>query len=130
MAHNVVYIIKVYNIPTCIIVNTFQIWIYLTPRRGDQTWETQGFNHIHVLWIEYKKKITSIVPFSTNGSMIHLQIVPRNKLFIHVHESRKKNMVLQLVSILLIILIIALIWKPLKHFIITKCGCNLVVLVH
>jgi hypothetical protein len=56
MAHNVVYPIKEYNTPTCIIVNKFQIWIHLAPIRGDQTWETQGSKHVQVLGIEDKKK--------------------------------------------------------------------------
>jgi hypothetical protein len=51
------------------------------------TWETHGSRHVQVLGIEDKKKVTSIVSFSTNGSMLHLQIVLRNnKLFIPIHE--------------------------------------------
>jgi hypothetical protein len=75
MAHMVAYIVKAYNIPTCLVINTYQTRIHLVPTRGDRTWETKGAKHIQVLGIEDKKQITTIVSSSTNGTLLPLQIV-------------------------------------------------------
>jgi hypothetical protein len=46
MAHRVAYLVKVYNIPMCLIVNTNQIQLHLVPIGGDRTWETRGAKHV------------------------------------------------------------------------------------
>jgi len=55
MAHMVVYLIKAYSIPTCLVINTYQTGVHLVPTRGDTTWETKGAKHIQVLGIKDKK---------------------------------------------------------------------------
>jgi hypothetical protein len=75
MAHRVAYLVKAYNIPTCLVINTDQTGIHLVSIKGDRTWETKGAEHIQVLGIENKKQITASVSSSTNGTFLPLQIV-------------------------------------------------------
>jgi hypothetical protein len=46
MARKIAYLVKVYNIPMCLIVNTYQIGVHLVPTKGDQTWETIRTKHV------------------------------------------------------------------------------------
>jgi hypothetical protein len=94
MAHMVAYLVKAYNIPTCLVINTDQTRIHLVPTRGDRMWETKGTKHIQVLGIEDKKQITTIVSSSTNGTLLPLQIVFQGptQSFTSSHERRKKNL--------------------------------------
>ncbi len=57
------------------VVNTNQIGLHLVPTGGDGTWERKGAKHVQVLGIKDKRKITIVVSFSANGSMLPLQIV-------------------------------------------------------
>jgi hypothetical protein len=75
MAHMVAYLVKTYNIPTCLVINTDQTRIHLMSTRGDRTWEAKGTKHIQVLGIENKRQITTIVSSSANGTLLPLQIV-------------------------------------------------------
>ncbi len=75
IAHRVAYLVKVYNIPMCVIVNTNQIGVHLVPTGRDQTWETRGAKHVHVLGIEDKRQITIVVSSSTERSLLPLQVV-------------------------------------------------------
>jgi hypothetical protein len=75
MAHRVVYVVKVYNIPMCLIINTNRIGVHLLPSKGNQTWETRGVKHVQVLGIEDKKQITIVVSSSTKRSLLPLQVV-------------------------------------------------------
>jgi hypothetical protein len=72
MAHRVAYLVKVYNIPLCLIINTNQIGVHLVPTGGNRTWETRGVKHVQVSWIEHKRQITII---STERSLLPLQVV-------------------------------------------------------
>jgi hypothetical protein len=49
MAHRVAYLVKMYNIPPCLVVNTNQTRVHLVPIGGDQTWARKGAKHIQVL---------------------------------------------------------------------------------
>ncbi len=75
MAHMVAYLVKAYNIPTSLVINTEQTRVHLVPTRGDRMWETKGTKHIQVLGIKDKRKIKAIVSSSTNGTLLPLQIV-------------------------------------------------------
>jgi hypothetical protein len=61
MAHQVAYLVKMYNIPPCLIVNANKIGVHLVPTGGDQTWERKGAKHIQVSGIEDKRQIVTIV---------------------------------------------------------------------
>jgi hypothetical protein len=73
MTHKVAYLVKVYNIPTYLVVNKDQIGIHFIPIRKDQTWETIGVKHVKVLGIVDKRQNMSIVSSSMNG--LPLQVV-------------------------------------------------------
>ncbi len=75
MAHQIAYLVKIYNIPPCLVVNIDQTKVHLVPTRGDQTWERKEAKHIQVLGIENKRQITIVVSSSANGSMLSLQVV-------------------------------------------------------
>ncbi len=75
MAHQVAYLVKMYTIPPCLVVNTYQTGVHLIPTRRDQTWERKGVKHIQVLGIEDKRKITIIVSSLAYGSMLPLQVM-------------------------------------------------------
>ncbi len=92
MAHQVVYLVKMYNIPPCLVVDTNQTRVHLVPTRGDQTWGKKGSKHVQVLGIEDKRKIAIVVSFSTNWSMLPLQVVfqgTTSRAFPPMNERRK-----------------------------------------
>jgi hypothetical protein len=49
--------------------------VHFEPIEKDCTWEKQGAKHIHVLMIKDKRQITMVASSSTNGAMLHLQVV-------------------------------------------------------
>jgi hypothetical protein len=58
-----------------LVVNIDQIGVHLVPTGGDQTWETRGVKHVHVLGIEDKRQILIVVSSLTKRSLLPLQIV-------------------------------------------------------
>jgi hypothetical protein len=73
MTHRIAYLIKLYNIPTYLVVNKNLIRIHLVTIKKDQTWETIGVKHVQVLRIIDKRQNMSIISSSTNG--LPLQVV-------------------------------------------------------
>jgi len=69
MAHQVAYLVNMYNIPPCLVVNTDQTRVHFAPTGRDRTWERKGAKHIQVLGMEDKRQITAV------GLMLHLQVV-------------------------------------------------------
>jgi hypothetical protein len=61
MAHQIAYLVKMYNIPPCLVVNTNQTGVHLVPTGRDQTWERKGIKHIQIIRIKDKKQITIVV---------------------------------------------------------------------
>jgi len=49
MAHTIAYLVKMYNIFTCLAVNTIQIEVHLVPIGRCWTWETKWDKHVQVL---------------------------------------------------------------------------------
>jgi len=72
MAHQITCLVKMYNIPPCLVVNTYQTKFHLVPTWGDWTWERKGAKHIQVIGIEDKRQITEVVSSLANGSMLFL----------------------------------------------------------
>jgi hypothetical protein len=70
MAHKVVYLVKTYNISTCLVINKDQIGVHLVPIGGDRTWKTKIIKQIQVLGIENKRQITSVISFVANGTLL------------------------------------------------------------
>lgn len=75
MAHRVAYLVKVYNILMCLIVNTYQIEVHLVPIGGDWTYEIRGAKLVQVLGIEDKRQIITVVSSLADGSLLPLQVV-------------------------------------------------------
>jgi hypothetical protein len=46
MAYKIIYVVKLYFIPLCLMVNNDQIRIHLVPIVGERTWENKGIKHI------------------------------------------------------------------------------------
>lgn len=94
MAHRVTCLVKVYNIPMCLVINTNQTKVHLVPTKGNQTWETRGAKHVQVLGIENKRQITTIISsLAKNVIVTFASCVSRdNKSYIRNHESWKKAM--------------------------------------
>jgi hypothetical protein len=121
MAHKVAYLVKVYNVPMCLVVNIDQTRVHLVPIKGDQTWETRKAKHVQVLGIEDKRQITTIISSSTKGHCYLCKLCFKGQQIIHSHPwIMEKNNVIQLVSILPLVPIIGPIWKPLKHLLNTS----------
>ncbi len=72
MAHTIAYLVKMYNILTCLVVNTIQIEVHLVTIRRCWTWETKWNKYVQVLGIENKRQITIVVSSSMNGSLLPL----------------------------------------------------------
>jgi len=85
MAHRVAYLVKVYNVPMCLVVNIDQARVHLVPIGGDHTWETRKAKHIQVLGIENKRQITTIVSSSTKGHCYLRKLCFKGQQIVHSH---------------------------------------------
>jgi hypothetical protein len=49
-----VYLVKTYDIPVALMVNSDQIRAHIVSKTRKWTWECKGTKHIKVIWIEGK----------------------------------------------------------------------------
>jgi hypothetical protein len=75
MAYNITYLVKLYFIPLCLMVNNDQIKIHLVPIVGETTWESKGTKHIQVLGVEDKRQITMVVSSLANGYLFPRKVI-------------------------------------------------------
>jgi hypothetical protein len=75
MAYEIAYLMKLYWIPPCLVVNTSQNGIHLVLTVGERTWENKGSKHTQVLGVEDKRQITLVVSSTTNGNLLPGQIL-------------------------------------------------------
>lgn len=54
MAQWVAYLVKLYNTPPELVVNTDQIRVHVVPSGEEKTWETKGTKHITLISMEDK----------------------------------------------------------------------------
>jgi hypothetical protein len=54
MGYKIVYLVKTYDIPIALMVNSDQIRAHIVSKTRKWTWECKGTKHIKVLWIEDK----------------------------------------------------------------------------
>jgi hypothetical protein len=94
MAHRVAYLMNVYNILMCLIVNTYQIEVHLVPTKGDWTWEIKGVKHVQVLGIVDKRQIITFVSSLAERVIVTFTscVSKDNKSYTPTHESWKKAM--------------------------------------
>jgi hypothetical protein len=67
MLYKITYLMKLYSIPLCLVVNNDQTRICLILIATERTWESKGTKHIQVLRVEDKKQVSMLVFFVTNG---------------------------------------------------------------
>ncbi len=75
MAYRITYLMKLYLIPPCLVVNTDQTGIHLVPTTGKITQESKSLKHIQVLGVENKRQVTVVVSFASNGNLLLEQVV-------------------------------------------------------
>jgi hypothetical protein len=61
MAQRCAYLVKMYNIPPELVVNTDQTGIHLVPTGGAKTWETKGSRHVLVHGVDDKRQFTQLL---------------------------------------------------------------------
>ncbi len=72
MGYKVVYLVKIYNIPPTLVVNSDQTRVHLVPIVRKRTWENKGTKHIKVLRMEDKRQITIVVSSTVDGLFLSL----------------------------------------------------------
>jgi hypothetical protein len=74
MTYKVAYLVKTYNIPTTLVINTNETSVHLIHTRKERTHIQKGKN-IHVLGIEDKRQITSGISSLVDGNLSPLHII-------------------------------------------------------
>jgi hypothetical protein len=75
MSYRVAYLVKIYNIPRELVINTDQTGMHLVPTGGSHTWKKRGAKDVKVLGIEDKRQITTCVSSSASDDFLPLQLV-------------------------------------------------------
>ena len=63
----IAYIVKVYNIPLYLVINSNQTSIHLVPLVGGRFWDVKGVKDVKILGLEDKKQITCVVSSNVSG---------------------------------------------------------------
>jgi hypothetical protein len=71
----IAYLIKVYNIPLSLVVNTDQTIIHLVPLDGDRIWEKKRSNDVGVIGGDDKNAIIACISSAADGSLLPLQLI-------------------------------------------------------
>ena len=75
MTQRIAYLVKCYNVPCELVVNTDQTGIHLVPTGGTKTWEEKGSKHVAVIGIEDKRQVTVAVSSSLSGNILPFQVI-------------------------------------------------------
>jgi hypothetical protein len=75
MAQRVAYLVKYYNIPFELVVNTDQTGIHLMPTGGTKTWEEKRAKSVAVVGQEDKRQVTVAVSSSSAGDILPFQVI-------------------------------------------------------
>jgi len=67
MAYWVAYLMKAYNIPIILIVNSDQTNVHFIPIARERTLENKRTQHIQVLGVENKRQVILVVSSVANG---------------------------------------------------------------
>jgi hypothetical protein len=70
MVYKITYLMKLYSILRCLMVNIDQTGIHFVPTTGERTWENKGSKHIQVLRVKDKRQVTLMLSFTTNGNLL------------------------------------------------------------
>jgi hypothetical protein len=77
MAYKIAYLVKLYSMPPCLVVNSEQFGIHLVSIVGERTWES---NSIQMLGVEDKRQVTMVVSFIANEYLLPRQVVHQLRL--------------------------------------------------
>jgi hypothetical protein len=69
MTQRIAYLVKCYNVPCELVVNTYQTKIHLVPTGGTKTWKEKGSKHVDVIGIEGKRQVTVAVSCSLSDNI-------------------------------------------------------------
>jgi hypothetical protein len=75
MAQRCAFLVRVYNIPEGLIVNTDQTSIHLVPTGGARTWEVKNSKQVMVHRVEDKRQITVAASSAANGKVLPFQVI-------------------------------------------------------
>jgi NMD protein affecting ribosome stability and mRNA decay len=72
MVYRVAYLVRLYSISKPLVINYDQIGINLIPTGKSRIWETKRTRHIHVIGIEDKRAIKTVVSSFATRSFVHV----------------------------------------------------------
>ncbi len=75
MVYKITYLVKLYLIPACLVVNTDKTGIRPVPTIGERAWESKVSKDIQILGVEEKRQVTLVVYSTTNGNLLLGQVV-------------------------------------------------------
>jgi hypothetical protein len=55
ISYQVAYLVKVYNIPSSLVLNNSQTKIHLVSIAIEKTWEIKGKRHMKIIGVDYKR---------------------------------------------------------------------------
>ncbi len=75
ISYQIASLVKVYNIPSSLVVNNSQTRIHFVLIASEKTWEIKGKKHVKIIGVDYKKQITLVIMSIISGLLLPLQIV-------------------------------------------------------
>ena len=75
MNYRVLYLAKVYGIPSSFVVNSDQTGIHLVHVAGGKTWDVKGTKDVKILGMEEKKHITCVMSSNASGELLPIQAI-------------------------------------------------------
>jgi hypothetical protein len=118
MAHRVVYRMKVYNIPMCLVVNIYQTRVHHWRRSNMR--KQEGLNMFKFWEFKTKDKLLLLFFLQQKGHCYIYKLCFKGQQIALPTMNHGRKQIFQSVSILPTILIIGPIWKPLKHLLNTS----------
>jgi len=123
MVYKITYLMKLYFVPLCLVVNNDQTRIRLIPIVRERTWKSKGTKHIQVLRVEDNKQVSMVVFFITNGCLLPIQVIFTSIMHICSSPSNGENLsALDLVGILHSMKIIGLHCRQQKTLLAIFCS--------
>ena len=75
MNYRIAYLVKVYTIPPCLVINSDKSRIHLGPLGGGRTLDVNGVKDVKILGLEDKRQITCIVSSNASGKLLPSQLI-------------------------------------------------------
>ena len=78
MNYRIAYLVKVYNIPPYLVINSYQTGIHLIPSAGGRTWDVKGVKDVKIFGLEDKRQITCVVSSNASGELLPPHLIFTN----------------------------------------------------